>query len=110
MLITPGYPLVVKLGHAHAGFGKMKLDSHKMFEDFKSVVATTNQYCTAEPYLEGVFDVRVQRIGNEIRAFERRAMAGQWKTNTGSAVSLFSTPLLIKFSYLCSESQACGGD
>lgn len=86
MLITPGYPLVVKLGHAHAGYGKMKLDNHKQFEDFKSIVAVTNHYCTAEPFIEGIFDVHVQRIGRHLRAFERRAMAGQWKTNTGSAV------------------------
>eukprot|EP00475_Leptophrys_vorax_P044242 TRINITY_DN8789_c0_g1_i1.p1 TRINITY_DN8789_c0_g1~~TRINITY_DN8789_c0_g1_i1.p1 ORF type:complete len:365 (-),score=105.48 TRINITY_DN8789_c0_g1_i1:42-1136(-) len=108
MLITPGYPLVVKLGHAHAGFGKMKLYDHKQFEDFKSVVATTNQYCTAEPFMEGVFDVRVQRIGKNVRAFERRAMAGQWKTNTGSA-DLRDVPVTEEFKFWADQVESLFG-
>lgn len=35
MLITPQYPTVVKIGHGHAGFGKMKLENHKQFMDLK---------------------------------------------------------------------------
>ncbi|ETO12671.1 synapsin [Reticulomyxa filosa] len=43
MIITPQYPLVVKIGPGHAGFGKMLLQNHKQFGDFKSIVACTDE-------------------------------------------------------------------
>ena len=64
MIITPQYPLVVKMGHGQAGFGKIKVDNHKIFGDVKSMVATTGQYCTAERYIEGKCDLRLQKIGD----------------------------------------------
>jgi hypothetical protein len=67
MLIGPQFPAVVKVGHAHAGYGKMIINDHRQFADFASVMAVTNGlYCTAEEYLEGDHDVRVQRIGPKV--------------------------------------------
>ncbi len=64
MLIGPQFPAVVKVGHAHAGYGKMVIHDHHQFSDFASVMAVTNGiYCTAEQFLEGDHDVRIQRIG-----------------------------------------------
>ena len=37
MIITPTYPLVVKIGHAHAGYGKMRLQTHQDFIDLKVI-------------------------------------------------------------------------
>ncbi len=37
MLITPSYPLVAKVGHAHAGYGKMKFTSGDDFADFRGL-------------------------------------------------------------------------
>jgi len=47
------FPAVVKVGSAHAGYGKMKVHNHKDMEDFKSVLAVAGKYCTAEPFIEG---------------------------------------------------------
>ncbi|CAF1537409.1 unnamed protein product [Didymodactylos carnosus] len=85
MLITPSYPIVVKMGHAHAGYGKIKLDNHKQFEDFKTCVALTSCYVTAETFLDGDYDIRIQKLGNNYRAFKRTAVSGSWKTNTGTS-------------------------
>jgi len=79
------FPAVVKVGSAHAGFGKMKIANHKDMEDFKSVLAVADKYCTAEPFIEGKYDLRIQKIGSHYRAFKRMSISGTWKTNTQSS-------------------------
>jgi len=61
MLITPRYPIVVKVSHAHAGYGKMRLRDHHDFEDLRSMVALHNDYSTSEPFFEGEYDLRIQK-------------------------------------------------
>lgn len=48
---SPNFPAVVKVGHGQAGFGKMIIQDHHQFEDFKSVMAMSDKYCTAEEFL-----------------------------------------------------------
>lgn len=79
------FPAVVKLGSHHAGFGKMKIMNYKDMEDFKSVLAVTPKYCFAEPFVEGKYDLRIQKIGSHYRAFKRVSISGTWKTNTQSS-------------------------
>ena len=87
MLIGPAaFPAVLKVGHAHAGYGKMRVHDHREFGDFASVLAVGGNYCTAEPFITASCDVRVQKIGSHYRAFKRVSMSGNWKTNTGSSV------------------------
>jgi len=86
LMYGQSFPAVVKIGFAHAGFGKMKIAHHHDMDDFKSVLAMTNgSYCTGEPFLEGEFDLRIQKIGKNIRVFKRITLSGCWKTNTGSS-------------------------
>jgi len=41
------FPLVVKVGYAEAGYGKMKFDSSEQLNDFRSCLALHKDYVTA---------------------------------------------------------------
>ena len=63
MMYGGSFPAVLKVGHAHAGMGKMRVADHHDWEDVRSVVAMTDgKYCTAEPFLTGDYDLRIQKI------------------------------------------------
>uniref|UniRef100_A0A7S3BPE7 ATP-grasp domain-containing protein n=1 Tax=Haptolina ericina TaxID=156174 RepID=A0A7S3BPE7_9EUKA len=81
------FPAVVKVGSAHAGVGKMQIRDHHQMSDFRSVLAMMpHEHCFVEPFIVGVSDLRIQKIGSNYRAFRRSDVSGEWKTNTGTAI------------------------
>jgi len=104
MLFTPEYPLVVKLGYAHSGYGKMKLHDPGDYRDFGGVVALTPHYVTAEPFIDWDWDGRIQKIGSHYRAFKRTSPI--WKGNVGNMSLVHSievTPQFKQWADLCAS-------
>ncbi|KAL0480727.1 Syn2, partial [Acrasis kona] len=91
MLFHPTPPLVLKVGTADAGYGKIKIgskDNKNISDELRDIAGTITRYddfITAESFIEGkTHDIRVQKIGSHFRAYKR--VSSNWKGNVGSSI------------------------
>ena len=88
----------------------MRIANHHDFEDVRWVVAMTDgKYCTVEPFIEGDFDVRIQKIGNHYRAYHCMSISENWKTNTGCSI-IEEIDVAGKYNLWADESSKILGD
>ncbi|CAF0828289.1 unnamed protein product [Rotaria sp. Silwood1] len=86
MFISPQFPSVIKIGQAHQGLGKIKIENSYDYHDLRSIISMSKCYSTIEPYINGQCDIYIQKIGNIYKAFSRKSLSGNWKTNIGSSI------------------------
>jgi glutathione synthase/RimK-type ligase-like ATP-grasp enzyme len=108
MLFTPSLPVVVKVGYAEAGYGKMKFENAGDFNDFKGVLALHSDYVTVESFIDNrEYDLRIQKIGNKFRAYKR--INHNWKGNVGTSF-VEEIPMTEEFQFWADEAgQLFGG-
>ena len=46
------------------------VQNHRGFQDISSLVAVADTYATTEPFIEGIYDIRIQKIGENYRVFK----------------------------------------
>ena len=88
ILFTPSSSdkVVIKVGSAEAGFGKVLLDNNNgTLRDFGGCITRYNDFFTSEPFIANrKCDIRLQKIGKNIRVYER--VSSNWKGNVGNSI------------------------
>ncbi len=86
----------------------MKIDNSAQFADFRSVVAVSGDYMTAEPFIKWDFDMRIQKIGPHYRGFKRQSP--NWKGNVGNMSVLTDMEVTPEYKRMADEcSKLFGG-
>jgi hypothetical protein len=65
---------VLKAGHCHGGNATAKLDSPQALQDAigllsGTIVSENGSYCSLETFIDAKFDVHIQKIGTNYKAF-----------------------------------------
>jgi hypothetical protein len=77
-------PIVVKVGTAHAGYGKTRVFTHEEYNDIRSILCMHRDYYTTEPLMQPAYEYRIQKIApDKYRGFKRNSDSS-WKNNTGN--------------------------
>lgn len=110
MFFLPDLPVVVKVGTASSGLGKMVLRTEEAWSDFRSISAMMDEFVTCEPFIDYDIDYRIQKIGPHHRVFARRVPDGSsWKANTASNMVDSEEVVTDEFrSWVDMAADACG--
>jgi ribosomal protein S6--L-glutamate ligase len=73
------FPIVVKVGNYHGGFGKVLIENERSWQDLKDLLFISNDYVTVEPFINYDLDIRYLAIGEKVWAMARRGK--YWKSN-----------------------------
>ncbi|XP_060875091.1 synapsin [Metopolophium dirhodum] len=98
MSVATQLPVVLKVGHAHGGVGKIKVENNSDFQDMTSIVSVASTYCTTEPFVDSKYDLHLTKIGPHYRALMRKSVSGNWKSCVGSAM-LEETEVLERYKF-----------
>jgi hypothetical protein len=85
MIVGPGFPCVIKVGHAHAGQGKMIARKSETFDDLRTVLSLSKFYVSAEPFIDSEYEFRIQKIGDNYRMIKKDFTGVRWNTHFGGA-------------------------
>jgi hypothetical protein len=103
-----GFPAILKVSHAHAGMGKVKIDASEGLHDCATVLALHNDYASLEPYIAAVYGLRVQKIGPHYRVYKKVFTGSGWKSQFGGA-DLQVVPLTDEFKRWADLAALCHG-
>ncbi|UJR10521.1 hypothetical protein I4U23_014724 [Adineta vaga] len=109
MFISPPYPSVIKIGHAHQGLGKILIKNTYDYHEITGIIEISQCYSTIEPYIPGRCDIYLQKIGQHYKALRRTSLSNNWKANIGSCI-IEKIPLTERYRLWLDEvSQIFGG-
>lgn len=109
MVISPSFPSIIKIWHAHAGMGKIRVGDYNQFQDVSTIVALNNLYCQAEPFITVSCGIRVQKIGSSYRVYKKLMSGSNWKSHFGGS-RLIMEPLTDEYKLWADEcSKLFGG-
>lgn len=73
------FPLVVKAGNHHGGYGKVLVRESESWGDVADLLFAVEEYVTVEPFIDYRRDVRCLAVGDRFWAMEREGRG--WKAN-----------------------------
>lgn len=64
----------MKAGHCHGGAATARLETQSALQDAAGLLSgsglsDTQCYCVLEPYIDAKFDIHIQKIGTNYKAF-----------------------------------------